>query len=98
MTSEFHPEVPQMLRGFGETRGKLGQPQWELSFDELAVSFESAETSQERGRLAEQGLAHFTRPHGLNDWLITFKSMPDQELYRIFEAHWMIIREMLKRL
>ena len=97
MTSEFNSELAQMLRGFGENLGKCGQPQWESSFDELAVSFESVETHHERGRLAEQGLALFARPHGLDDWLITLKDMPDQELYRIMEANWMLVRELLKR-
>ena len=97
MTSEFYPGMPQVLRDFGEILGKHGDPQWASSFDELAVSFERAETSQERARAAEQGLALFTRPQGLDEWLITLKGMPDQELYRIMETNWMLIRELLKR-
>lgn len=89
--------MAESLRGFGESLAKLGQPQWGSSFDELAISFENVPTVEERRRLAEQGLAYFTRPQGLNDWLRALKGMPDSELYRILEANWLVTQELLKR-
>lgn len=85
MTSEINPQGTQSLRDFGEILATLGQPQWGRPFGELAVSFEDAVTDEERSRLAEQGLTYFTRPHGLNDWLVVLEGMPDPEFYRIVE-------------
>ncbi|KIT93625.1 hypothetical protein A6F49_02305 [Enteractinococcus helveticum] len=97
MTSEFNFEMAQMLRDFGENLAKLHQPQWQASFEELADSFERVETQQDRSRLAKQGLAYFTRPHGLNDWLRALEGMPDAELYCILELSWALTQELLKR-
>lgn len=97
MTSEFNFEMAQMLRSFGENLGKLGQRQWQSSFQELGASFERVDNQQDRRRLAEQGLAYFTQQHGLNDWLESLKDMPDADLYRILEASWALTQELLKR-
>lgn len=44
MTSEFNFDMAQTLRGFGDNLGKLGQPQWQSAFQELAAAFERVET------------------------------------------------------
>jgi len=97
MTREFNVEMARSLREFSGTLARARQPQWQASFQQLAASFERVGTHQDRSRLAEQGLAYFSQPHGLNDWLKAREGMLDSELYRILEVTWMLIQELLKR-
>jgi len=96
-TSDYIPELTYALREFSKVFVPLRQPRWQEIFAELAASFEKVETYEQQSRLAEQGLAYFDEPGGLNDMLQWLKGMPDAELYRILEASWMFTREVLKR-
>ena len=96
-TSEYIPELTHALREVSKVFVPLKQPRWQEAFEELAGSFEEVETYEQQSRLAEQGLAYFDEPGGLNEILQWLKGMPDTELYRVVEASWTLTREVLKR-
>lgn len=97
MKPVFNPETAQTLRELGDFLHSLRVKQLGSSFADLAIAFESAETPEERRRIAEQGLVYFSQENGLNYLVITRNGTADTEANQDLDTLRLIVRKLLER-